>query len=72
MNTKSWFDGQCCDCGFNVIITQPDVVNFPISDYWWYCSNKLCKNHIGDHTGDLEKPSWVTYQEVLKKDLIDA
>jgi len=59
-NNLSWFTGICKDCGFNVVITQPDEDRFPTDDYWWYCSNKSCKNHEeGEHTGDDETPSWV-------------
>lgn len=62
MSASSWFKGICIDCGYNVIVTQPDTKRFPDCDYWWYCSNKKCKNHkIGEHTGDTEKPKWVKY-----------
>lgn len=51
----------CCrQCGYNIIITQPDTLNFPCCDMWWYCSNKKCKNHDpGTHTIDQGQPSWV-------------
>lgn len=57
---RSWFTGICKDCGFNVVVTQPDEKTHPTDDYWWYCSNKKCKNHVeGEHTGDMQKPKWV-------------
>lgn len=60
METTSWFTGNCKDCKYNVIVTQPDSIRFPFCDYWWYCSNKKCHNHQeGTHTGDLEVPKWV-------------
>ena len=43
-DTRSWFCGICNDCGFNLIVTQGRKW-----DYWWYCSNKECKNH---HPGE--------------------
>ena len=53
----SWFKGLCKECGFNVVVTQPN----PHSkmDYFWYCSNRWCDNHKGEHTGDMETPAWV-------------
>jgi hypothetical protein len=57
---SSWFSGICKECGYNVVVTQPDSQAFPIDDYWWYCSNKKCEKHIkGEHTGDMEIPEWV-------------
>jgi hypothetical protein len=57
---RSWFAGTCTDCGYNVVVTQPDPEIDPCADYWWYCSNKKCKNHAqGQHTGDMENPDWV-------------
>ena len=47
----SWFTGTCRDCGYNVVVTQA-IEKY--MDYWWYCSNKECKNHIyGEQTGDM-------------------
>lgn len=58
LDERSWFRGKCKDCGFNIVVTQPDP-NI-CADYWWYCSNKKCKNHIkGEHTGDMQKPSFL-------------
>lgn len=57
--TSSWLSGVCVDCNFPIVVTQPDIDNFPVSDYWWYCSNKKCTNHlIGEHTGDMEVPKF--------------
>lgn len=56
---KSWFCGKCEDCTFEVVVTQPNIISNPTDDYLWYCSNKLCNNHKGEHSGDMECPSWV-------------
>ena len=67
LDVRSWFRSICKDCGCNVIVTQPDVENFPTDDYWWYCSNKKCKNHEkGEHTGDMESPEWVKQDIVYR------
>jgi len=53
---------SCTGCGFNVVVTQPPEDS--VADYWWYCSNKECHYHVnGEATGDMEKPSWVKYQD---------
>jgi hypothetical protein len=55
----SWFTGLCGNCNYNIVVTQPDHLNFPTDDYWWYCSNKKCKHHeVGEHTGDQDYPEW--------------
>lgn len=61
MDTRSWFAGICKECGFNVVVTQPkNIDTVPDNDYWWYCSNKECKNHEkGEETGDMQIPDWV-------------
>jgi len=57
-DSRSWFASQCvCECGYNVVVTQPSPESG--MDCWWYCSNKLCKNHVGEQTGDMEKPDWL-------------
>ena len=58
-NMSSWFIGECKNCGYKVIVTQPTEYG---CDYWWYCSNKQCKNHHpGEQKGDTDgSPSWVT------------
>jgi len=55
--SSSWFvdDGFCKECGYKVIITQSIK-----ADYFWYCSNKYCKNHEGEELGDQEECSWST------------
>jgi len=58
---RSWLTGVCVQCGYNVVVTQPTE---DCADYWWYCSNKLCRNHNpGLQTGDMEKPDWVEMEE---------
>ena len=57
MGSQSWFAkySECLDCGYPVVVTQS-----PTTDYWWYCSNKMCKNHQGIELGDMEgAPDWV-------------
>jgi hypothetical protein len=61
-DTRSWFAGICKKCGFNVVVTQPNIKKHPMSDYFWYCSNKGCEKHLeGEHTADTEVPLWVDY-----------
>lgn len=61
VDARSWFCSTCKICGYNVVVTRPDPITHPTSDYWWYCSNKKCEHHHpGSHTGDMEAPSWVT------------
>ena len=58
--TSSWILGQCKKCDFPIVVTQPDPDDTTHSDYWWYCSNKKCENHlVGEHTGDMEEPSFI-------------
>jgi hypothetical protein len=64
-NNSSWTSGYCRDCGYKVIVTQPDIDKHPTADYWWYCSNKKCKHHHpGEHTGDQEQPPWRTKNQL--------
>jgi hypothetical protein len=60
--TSSWFSGQCKECGFPVIYTQPPD-NDNENDYQWYCSCPECKNHVNKKlTGDMERPDFVVYE----------
>lgn len=52
---KSWMRGSCKECGYNVVVAQP----MPDSAFFWYCSNKLCKNHKGENTINKEIPEFV-------------
>jgi hypothetical protein len=36
------------------------MAEHPYDDYLWYCSNKECENHGGQHTPDTEHPVWVS------------
>jgi hypothetical protein len=58
---NSWFAGICKQCGYETVVSQP----FPgiLADYLWYCSNKLCGNHVGKHTSDDEQPDWVNWND---------
>lgn len=61
-DSRSWFSGICKKCGFNVVVTQPNIEIEPTADYFWYCSNKKCIKHLeGEHTGDMETPTFVDY-----------
>lgn len=55
MDSRSWIvkHSECKDCGYNLIITQSKQ-----HDYFWYCSNKYCKNHSGEELGDQEECSF--------------
>ena len=61
LEMASWLTGTCNECGFNVVVTQPDSEKFPTADFQWYCSNKQCSNHAGEHAGDEEAPEWVKF-----------
>lgn len=55
--SRLYTDGFCNNCGYNIVMTQPTE---EACDYWWYCSNKLCKNHHpGEQTGDMETPEFL-------------
>lgn len=61
-NGRTWIvDGCVCkDCDSNLIICQPRILSsHDLYDYWWYCSNKMCKNHwLGEELGDQEECSF--------------
>ena len=40
--TDSWFEGLCKNCHSNVVVCQSST-----KDYFYYCSQKRCKNHDG-------------------------
>ena len=62
-DSRSWFSGVCKKCGYNVVVTQPNIETHPYADYCWYCSNKKCAKHLeGEHTGDMEVPNFVDYK----------
>lgn len=49
----TWFfkSTVCKDCDSNIVVCQAH----PPNDYWYYCSNKMCKNHhLGEELGDQE------------------
>lgn len=59
----AWFASNrtCRDCGFPIVVTQPNAETNPYDDYYWFCANQQCLgNHhvVGEHTGDLESPVW--------------
>ena len=53
MINQSWWNRYpCMNCGYNVVVTQAIRID---CDYWYYCSNKTCKNHDpGEQLGDME------------------
>ena len=48
----------CKDCGWSIIQLITNDIAYQTHqlykghDYWGYCSNKLCKNHIGEPWDD--------------------
>lgn len=61
ISSSSWFKGLCNDCGYNIIVTQPKYKDY----YYYYCSNKYCKNHKGKELYDTDGfPNFVTLEEV--------
>lgn len=53
-STSTWFGGSCTACGANLVVCQANS-----ADYWWYCSQKGCKNHDpGEQLGDMEECSF--------------
>jgi hypothetical protein len=72
MGNSSWMYGTCRKCGYEVVVTQPDIEKYPAYDYWWYCSNKKCACHQeGEHTGDQEIPEWVI-EENTRPNIIET
>jgi hypothetical protein len=65
-DTISVLNGFCIDCGWPVIhaCCNGDFTLFNDSDsydYWYYCSNKSCKNHTG--TGVFQDdPEWFKHK----------
>jgi hypothetical protein len=56
---SSWLHGLCKKCNYPIVVTQPHFEKFS-ADYQWYCSNRLCENHIyGEHTYDNELPTFI-------------
>jgi len=54
----SWIETDivCKDCDYNIVVCQTSE---PGTDYWYYCSNKSCKNHkYGEQLGDQEECSF--------------
>jgi hypothetical protein len=52
--------GVCADCGYPAIRTTTNN-NHPMSyqgwDYWQYCTNKGCRNHMGEGYAQYN-PDW--------------
>ena len=51
LNTDSWFleDFRCRDCNSNIVVCQSNE-----KDYFYYCSQKKCKNHVGEEKFDQD------------------
>ena len=52
----------CSDCGWPIIIAccNDEFMNFKYAsecDWWYYCSNKGCKNHEGEGACQ-DTPEW--------------
>ena len=57
----------CKDCGWPIIdvCCNDSFQNFKDAskwDWWYYCSNKSCKNHAGQGVFQ-EEPDWCDYEE---------
>ena len=55
--TSTWIEEKivCKDCDSNIIVCQPR----DLYDYWYYCSNKMCKNHwLGEELDDQTECSF--------------
>lgn len=53
MKTDSWFSDKyyCSKCGSNIVYCQSE--NY---DYFIYCSQKNCDNHVGIEVYDMYDP----------------
>lgn len=52
----------CKSCDSNLIIC-PSELEF--TDYWWYCSNKMCQyHHPGEQTG---REAFCSFAKQMKK-----
>jgi hypothetical protein len=62
LDSRSWFASNSrCICGYNIVVSQASPESG--MDYWWYCSDKMCEHHVGEQTGDMDKPEWVIHKE---------
>lgn len=58
-------DAYCADCGWPIVdaCCNDQFKEFKDAaehDWWYYCTNKGCKNHDGEGAGGVfERPSWV-------------
>ena len=60
---KSWMlnNSVCKLCEYEIVVTQ----GFE-SDYYYYCSNPECENHIeGEDLGDMEECSFAIGKKEL-------
>jgi hypothetical protein len=63
-NTAILKNAECVDCGWAIIdiCCNGQDEPFALWDWWWYCSNKSCKNHFGE--GVFQNiPDFVKYEE---------
>lgn len=57
--TDSWFNGICKDCKSNIVVCQSKE-----KDYFYYCSQKRCKNHEGvELYDDDEYPEFLMIED---------
>lgn len=46
-----WEDYYCADCGSAIVelhCRHADIKPYSEWDWWVYCSNPICENHIGE------------------------
>lgn len=61
----SWFmeDWHCKECGSNIVVCQSKD-----KDYFYYCSQKYCKNHTGTEQYDMDDfPDFVELDGLINK-----
>lgn len=55
-------DGYCKDCGWPLIFAccNDEMRELhPMEDWWMYCSNQGCKNHVGEPYGQHNIPEFM-------------
>lgn len=65
-NAKILEGKKCLDCGWPIVGTlnndgMSEVEPYKHDDYWYYCSNKTCKNHAGEgFSVSWPRPKFIT------------
>lgn len=53
--------GCCANDNFYVHLKQQ---GHKVYDYWYYCSNKGCENHVGTDYDPQHPPAWIDYRNL--------